>query len=185
MKCLSSLVFLFAATLFSTAQKEEDDNRFGGNRNKPERQEWLSDLVITRGAINTPEQTVHGTATDALWESCITMGIQWQYKPTNDDLKPGGRLIELLIETRAKGGNLLLNFRPHPDGYIPFEQETQLRKVAYGILSTMKRSTASGPGSSREKKISGLLNRKTERRSMVISNGLCRMNGTWQKYLNY
>jgi alpha-L-fucosidase len=88
------------------------------------------DLIVTRGAINTPEQTVPGTATDVLWESNITMGNQWQYKPTNDELKTGTRLIEILIETRAKGGNFLLNIGPHPDGYIPKEQEERMREMA-------------------------------------------------------
>jgi alpha-L-fucosidase len=36
----------------------------------------------------------------------------------------------MLIETRAKGGNLLLNVGPHPDGYIPLEQEKRLRELA-------------------------------------------------------
>jgi alpha-L-fucosidase len=87
------------------------------------------DLVITRGAVNTPEQTIPGIASDQLWESCITMGTQWQYKPTNDDLKSGTRLIELLIETRAKGGNLLLNVGPHPDGYIPDPESRRLTEI--------------------------------------------------------
>jgi alpha-L-fucosidase len=87
------------------------------------------DLVITRGAVNTPEQTIPGVASDQLWESCITMGTQWQYKPTNDDLKSGTRLIELLIETRAKGGNLLLNVGPHPDGYIPDPESRRLMEI--------------------------------------------------------
>jgi alpha-L-fucosidase len=88
------------------------------------------DLVVTRGAINTPEQTVPGTASDVLWESNLTMGNQWQYKPTNDEFKSGTRLIEILIETRAKGGNFLLNIGPHPDGYIPKEQEERMREIA-------------------------------------------------------
>jgi len=90
------------------------------------------DVVITRGAINTPEQYIPGTALDILWESWITMGTEWSYKPTNDVLKSGGRLIELLVETRAKGGNLLLNIGPHPEGYVPIEQETRLREIAAG-----------------------------------------------------
>ena len=58
------------------------------------------------------------------------MGTQWQYKPTNDDLKPAGRLIEILVETRAKGGNLLLDIGPNPDGYIADPEETRLREMA-------------------------------------------------------
>ncbi len=88
------------------------------------------EVVITRGAINTPEQTLPGIATDRLWESNITMGTEWSYKPTNDVLKSGTRLIEIIVETRAKGGNLLLDIGPHPDGYIPYEQETLLREIA-------------------------------------------------------
>jgi len=88
------------------------------------------DVVITRGAVNTPEQHILGQAENVLWESCITMGNQWQYKPTNDELKSGTHLIEMLIETRAKGGNLLLNVGPHPDGYIPEAQEVRMREVA-------------------------------------------------------
>jgi alpha-L-fucosidase len=88
------------------------------------------DVVITRGAVHTPEQTLPGTADDNLWESCVTMGTQWQYKPTNDDLKPSDRLIEMLIETRAKGGNLLLNIGLDPDGEIPDPEARNLTEMA-------------------------------------------------------
>ena len=87
-------------------------------------------VVITRGAVNSPEQTLPGVAVNSLWESCITMGTQWQYKPTNDDLKSAGRLIEILIETRAKGGNLLLDVGPQPDGYIPDPELRRLTEIA-------------------------------------------------------
>ncbi len=87
-------------------------------------------VVITRGAVNTPEQRLPGIANDRLWESCITMGTQWQYKPTNDELKSGTRLIEILVETRAKGGNLLLNVGPKPDGVIADPEERRLTEMA-------------------------------------------------------
>lgn len=92
--------------------------------------ELQPNIVVTRGAIKTPEQTVLGIATDEPWESCITMGTQWAYKPTNEAYKPGGRLIEILIETRAKGGNLLLNVGPKPNGKLPEQQEENLREMA-------------------------------------------------------
>jgi alpha-L-fucosidase len=38
--------------------------------------------------------------------------------------------IRTLIETRAKGGNLLLNVGPKPNGELPIEQEDRLREVA-------------------------------------------------------
>ena len=44
--------------------------------------------------------------------------------------RPGAKLIDLLVETRAKGGNLLLNIGPKPDGELPIEQEERLREIA-------------------------------------------------------
>ncbi|MEN8115494.1 MAG: alpha-L-fucosidase [Bacteroidota bacterium] len=92
--------------------------------------ELQPNIIVTRGAMKTPEQTVPGVSSDAPWESCITMGTQWAYKPTNEKYKTGARLIEILIETRAKGGNLLLNVGPKHTGEIPQEQEANLREMA-------------------------------------------------------
>lgn len=86
--------------------------------------------LVTRGEIETPEQYIPGRPPKGAWESCLTMGTQWQYKPTNDDYKSGTRILELLIETRAKGGSLLMNIGPKPNGEIPIEQESRLREVA-------------------------------------------------------
>ncbi len=92
--------------------------------------ELQPNIVVTRGAIKTPEQTLPGIVSKEPWESCITMGTQWAYKPTNEKYKTGVRLIELLIETRAKGGNLLLNVGPKPNGELPIEQQANLREIA-------------------------------------------------------
>lgn len=88
------------------------------------------DCLITRGAIETPEQFVPGRPPDGPWESNMTMGTQWQYKPTNDEYKSGTRIIEILVETRAKGGSLMMNVGPKPNGELPIEQESRLREVA-------------------------------------------------------
>lgn len=86
--------------------------------------------VITRDVIDTPEQTIPGVPLDRPWESCLTMGTNWSYKPTHEVYRSGTELIEILIETRAKGGNLLLNVGPRPDGELPIEQEERLREIA-------------------------------------------------------
>jgi alpha-L-fucosidase len=88
------------------------------------------DVVVTRGAIQTPELFVPGVGLEGAWEACFTMGTAWQYQPQNETYKSGGQLIDLLIETRAKGGNLLLNVGPKPDGELPIEQEERLREIA-------------------------------------------------------
>jgi len=88
------------------------------------------DIVVTRGEMSTPEQSIPGGAMPGPWETCMTMGAQWQYKPTNETYKDGSELIEKLIEIRAKGGNFLMNIGPKPDGEIPIEQEERLREIA-------------------------------------------------------
>lgn len=88
------------------------------------------DCLITRGAIATPEQNLPGLPIEQPWESCVTMGVSWQYQATNENHKAGSRLIKLLVETRAKGGSLLLNLGPRPDGDIIAEQEDNLRELA-------------------------------------------------------
>jgi alpha-L-fucosidase len=88
------------------------------------------DLLITRGAMKTPEQVLPGEKISDPWLSCITMGTAWQYQPTNERYKSGTQLIQLLIEARAKGGSLLLNAGPMADGSLSPEQEGRLREIA-------------------------------------------------------
>jgi len=91
--------------------------------------ELRPNVVVTRGALETPEQTVPEVTLDQPWEACLTMGTAWQHKPTNESYKSGTELIQTLIEVRAKGGNLLLNVGPTPDGEIFREEEARLREM--------------------------------------------------------
>ena len=86
-------------------------------------------IVVTRGAMQTPEQYLPGVAPKGAWESCITIGQAWQYQPQNDPYKSGRKLISLLIQTRAKGGNLLLDVGPKPNGELPIQEEERLREI--------------------------------------------------------
>lgn len=93
------------------------------------------DIVVTRGQMRTPEQELPDKPVPGPWEACFTMGTDWQYKPTNDPQKSGTTIINMLIETRAKGGNLLLNVGPKPDGEIQVEQDALLRELALWNLA--------------------------------------------------
>jgi alpha-L-fucosidase len=88
------------------------------------------DVVVTRGALQTPEKTIPGQILDGAWEACLTMGDGWQYQSMLENYKSAEQLIEMLIEIRAKGGNLLLNVGPKPNGELPIEQEERLREMA-------------------------------------------------------
>ncbi|MEO1011105.1 MAG: alpha-L-fucosidase [Bacteroidota bacterium] len=93
---------------------------------------WEMDpnVVVTRGAIETPEQETPGTPLPSPWEACYTFGDQWQYRPTNENFKSAGEGIRKLIEIKAKGGNFLLNFGPDELGRFPQEQKGGLNEMA-------------------------------------------------------
>jgi alpha-L-fucosidase len=86
--------------------------------------------LVTRGEMQTPEQRIPNKPLPGPWEACFTLGTQWQFKPTNEQYKSGTTLIEMLVDVRAKGGNLLINMGPEPSGRIPFEQERAFRELA-------------------------------------------------------
>ncbi len=63
----------------------------------------------------TPENTVPEKALPYPWESCIVSGGGWSY--TRDAKYMSGREgIRMLADIVSKGGNLLLNIAPGPDG---------------------------------------------------------------------
>ncbi|MCL4859558.1 MAG: alpha-L-fucosidase [Caldilineaceae bacterium] len=96
--------------------------------------ELQPNVVVTRGDMATPEQEIPDRPTPGPWEACFTLGTQWAYKPTNEEYKSGTQLINMLIETRAKGGNLLLNVGPKPDGEIPVEQTARIQELALWLF---------------------------------------------------
>jgi alpha-L-fucosidase len=92
-------------------------------------------VLVTRGVMATPEQHIPDRPLPGPWEACLTMGTQWAYKPTNEEYKSGTQLINTLVETRAKGGNLLLNVGPKPNGELPIEQSARLQELGLWLFT--------------------------------------------------
>jgi len=88
------------------------------------------DVVVTRGAIATPEQETPEAPVPAPWEACYTFGDQWQYRPTNEHYKTAKKAILKLMDIKAKGGNFLLNFGPDALGNFPPEQAGVLNEIS-------------------------------------------------------
>jgi alpha-L-fucosidase len=63
----------------------------------------------------TPENRVPEASLPYPWESCIISGGGWSYNPEAQYMS-GREGIHLLIDIVAKGGNLLLNIAPSPQG---------------------------------------------------------------------
>jgi alpha-L-fucosidase len=76
----------------------------------------------------TPEQEVPDTALNYVWETCMTMATSWSYVP-NDEYKPTSKLIHMLVDIVAKGGNLLLNIGPDPEGNLPTVALERLKEL--------------------------------------------------------
>jgi len=89
-----------------------------------------------RADFGTPEQYVPATGfhdaagKPVLWESCVTINDDsWGYNRYETSFKTERDLVRMLIEVVSKGGNLLLNVGPKPDGTIPEEFVTRLNAM--------------------------------------------------------
>jgi alpha-L-fucosidase len=91
----------------------------------------------SRADYGTPEQFVPATGITGkdgkpvAWESCVTINEEsWGYNKYETVFKTDRDLIRMLIEVASKGGNLLLNIGPKPDGTI--QEEFVVRLNAMG-----------------------------------------------------
>ncbi|SPE51192.1 Alpha-L-fucosidase (fragment) [Verrucomicrobia bacterium] len=76
----------------------------------------------------TPEQRIGSYDDERPWETCMTLGTQWSWKP-NDTIKSAAEVISILARAVGGDGNLLLDVGPMPDGRIEPRQVEVLRTV--------------------------------------------------------
>ena len=95
----------------------------------------------------TPEQTIPEKALDYPWESCITMTYSWSYRP-GLKYKSTKEILDIFVKVVSRGGNLLLNVGPKPDGTLEDEAYDRLKGIgdwmqvnSEGIYSTKPYST--------------------------------------------
>ncbi len=63
------------------------------------------------------------------WETCMTLGKSWAYDPLERELKSAEDVIRALVDVASRGGNLLLNVGPTPEGRFPDSARRRLREV--------------------------------------------------------
>lgn len=71
--------------------------------------------------ITTPEQFmprdgIRENGKPVVWEACQTLNGAWGYKPGAEDWKGPEQLIQMLVNSVASGGNLLMNISPTGQG---------------------------------------------------------------------
>ncbi len=81
-----------------------------------------------------PGQNLYGYSEQAIstvlpLETCQTMNRSWGYRVTDTTYKSEEFLIKYLVQTAAKGANLLLNIGPRPDGTLPDESLARLAAI--------------------------------------------------------
>ncbi len=76
----------------------------------------------------TPENMVPEKMLPYPWESCMILGGGWWYS-FNAKMMPARKIIHMLADIVAKGGNLLLNIGPGPDGTWYDEAYSRLEEV--------------------------------------------------------
>jgi len=62
-------------------------------------------------------------------ETCQTMGASWGYDIHDDEYKSAEELIHYLVNAAGRGGNLLLNIGPGPDGKLPEQAVDRLESI--------------------------------------------------------
>ena len=105
----------------------------------------VNDRANIGGDYQTPEQYIPATGVvdkqgrPAMWEVCMTMTTGhgafaptawWGYDKHEKVFKPADELIQKLVDVASKGGNLLLNVGPTPEGEIRPEETARLEAIA-------------------------------------------------------
>ena len=83
---------------------------------------------VFAGDYATPEQNIGTFDREFAWETCMTIGSQWAWKP-NEALKSKKECIHTLIQTIGGDGNLLFNVGPMPNGEIENRQVERLKEM--------------------------------------------------------
>ncbi|NQU44688.1 alpha-L-fucosidase [bacterium] len=91
------------------------------------------DLIINNrsglpGDFVTPEQMLGEFQNTFPWESCMTLGTSWSWKP-DDTIRPLTECLQMLASCACGDGNLALNTGPMPDGRIEPRQAERYREI--------------------------------------------------------
>jgi alpha-L-fucosidase len=81
------------------------------------------------GDFSTPEGHITPEKGGRAWESCMTFNDSWGYTPIDTNWKDAWRVVSMLRQVAAGGGNLLLNIGPAPSGAAPPVCAAVLRQV--------------------------------------------------------
>ncbi|HUT01475.1 MAG TPA: alpha-L-fucosidase [Phycisphaerae bacterium] len=81
--------------------------------------------------FGTPEEHIRAEDAGRAWEACMTFNGSWGYMPyaPPEDWHTSRKVLDMVRQVAAGGGNLLLNIGPAPDGSVPPEATERLVPV--------------------------------------------------------
>ena len=91
-------------------------------------EDYKAQNIGPQADYQTPEQRIGAFDNVRPWETCMTLGTQWSWKP-NDTIKSFDECVRILVQCVAGDGNLLLNVGPMPNGEIEPRQVVVLRQI--------------------------------------------------------
>lgn len=89
----------------------------------------VSKRDVFKKDFGTPEQEHPANKLKNYWEACYTMNNSWGFKTNDNDWKSPEVVYNKLKDINTKGGNLLLNVGPDPEGKIPEESVKILLEI--------------------------------------------------------
>ena len=82
---------------------------------------------LVQGDFETQEQRITPLRPLGPWEACLTLNGNWGYRTVT--AKPTPVLIQKMVDVWGKGGNVLMNIGPKPDGELPADSVERLRDI--------------------------------------------------------
>ena len=82
---------------------------------------------LVKGDFDTQEQRITPLRPQGDWEACLTLNGSWGY--TANPAKSAQVLIQKMVDVWGKGGNVLMNIGPKPDGELPADSVARLRDI--------------------------------------------------------
>jgi len=115
------------------------NNRIGLDADYATPEQFIPDRIPTRSNVknlheHAKDQTPAPVSLPApgdfqLWETCMTINDTWAYNKNDTAYKSAKELIQDLANVASKGGNLLLDVGPTPEGTIQPEFVERLREM--------------------------------------------------------
>ncbi len=114
------------------------NDRLGVDGDYETPEQFIPTAIPTKGirltgvdpSVSSKLKTTVPSAEDfRLWETCMTINNTWAYNKNDTDYKSSRALVRGLVEVASRGGNLLLNVGPQPDGQIQPEFQQRLKAI--------------------------------------------------------